>query len=149
MYICTPFSTVIALDPVTGAEKWYFDPQLKEPPHQTTQHMTCRGVTYFDGTGLQPPTTSASAQTAGTATASAAEVTTTAAGVPQNVVTGNAAPGTQNPVIERKPPGTFNPDPNCVKRLFVPTLDRRLISISATDGTICAEFGGADGTINL
>ena len=149
MYLCTPFSTVIALDPTTGVEKWRFDPQLKQPPRQTTQHMTCRGVTYFDGTGLGPQTSAASAQPAGTIAASAAEVTTAAAGVAQNVVTGNAAPGAPNPVIDREPPGSFNPDPNCMKRLFVPTSDGRLISISAADGTICAGFGGADGTINL
>ena len=29
MYICTPFATVIALDPVTGEERWRFDPQLQ------------------------------------------------------------------------------------------------------------------------
>ncbi|MGA2563674.1 MAG: membrane-bound PQQ-dependent dehydrogenase, glucose/quinate/shikimate family, partial [Steroidobacteraceae bacterium] len=49
MYVCTPFATVIALVPETGKEKWRFDPQLKQPPQRTTQHMTCRGVSYFDG----------------------------------------------------------------------------------------------------
>ncbi|WP_163269883.1 PQQ-binding-like beta-propeller repeat protein [Chelativorans alearense] len=46
LFVCTPFSTVIALDPVTGKEKWRFDPQLRQPPTQTTQHMTCRGVSF-------------------------------------------------------------------------------------------------------
>ena len=54
MYICTPFGTVIALDPVSGQERWRFDPQLQQPPTQTTQHMTCRGVSYFDATRVAP-----------------------------------------------------------------------------------------------
>ncbi len=82
-------------------------------------------------------------------TDSTRDVTTAAAGVPQNSVTGNAPAGTPNPVIDRKPPGSFNPDPSCVRRLFVPTSDGRLISISADTGKICPGFGGEDGTINL
>src|SRR5690348_15008098 len=40
LYLCTPHDIVIALDPVTGHERWRFDPQV----HVTgTQHMTCRG----------------------------------------------------------------------------------------------------------
>ena len=54
MFLCTPFSTVIALDPVTGAGKWRFDPLLRQPPKETQQHMTCRDVTHFDDTGLAP-----------------------------------------------------------------------------------------------
>ncbi|MEO6301063.1 MAG: membrane-bound PQQ-dependent dehydrogenase, glucose/quinate/shikimate family [Paracoccaceae bacterium] len=152
MYICTPFSTVIALDPVTGAEKWRFDPELKQPPRNSTQHMTCRGVTYFDGTGLSPQTTAANTapgNSAARVAASAAEVTTAAASVPQNVVTGNAVADAANPVVNREAPGAFNPDPDCVKRLFVPTSDGRLITISAANGNICPGFGGDDGTINL
>ena len=45
LYLCTPHDIVIALDPVTGHERWRFDPQV----HVTgTQHMTCRGVSYYD-----------------------------------------------------------------------------------------------------
>src|SRR5581483_11259076 len=40
-------------------------------------------------------------------------------------------------------------DPSCVKRLFAPTSDGRLISLSAATGLICPGFGGDDGTINL
>lgn len=32
MYVCTPRSEVIALDPVTGKQRWRFDPQLVELP---------------------------------------------------------------------------------------------------------------------
>jgi quinoprotein glucose dehydrogenase len=163
MYVCTPFATVIALDPVTGAEKWRFDPMLKEPDAQTTQHMTCRGVTYFDGTKSAPVST-ANADTADAATpnitsgnteasrvaASAAEVTTASAGVPQNVVTGQAKAGAPNPQVDRKSAvAAASPSAECLQRLFVPTSDGRLISISAKTGSICPGFGGDDGTINL
>ena len=176
MYICTPFSTVIALDPVTGAEKWRFDPMLKEPALQTTQHMTCRGVSYFDGTKAPqntatPPATTdpeatapadttpaapAPAAPSGSTTeadrlaASAAEVTTQAAGVPQNIVTGAAKEGDPNPEVDRKAAtAATTPTPGCEKRLFVPTSDGRLIAISAASGTICPGFGGDNGTVNL
>ena len=161
MYICTPFSTVIALVPETGKEKWRFDPQLKQPPQRTTQHMTCRGISYFDGSRHPRPANvapqaqaaqSSSTQDEKTLVAeSAAEVTTAAAGVPENIVAGNAKPGQPNPEIDRKEntvPIASIPD-SCVKRLFVPTSDGRLISISAKTGDICPGFGGEDGTINL
>ena len=50
LYLCTPHQFVIALDAETGAEKWRFDPKIKEPQANNTQHLTCRGVSYHDGT---------------------------------------------------------------------------------------------------
>lgn len=47
MYMCTPLNKVIALDPVTGKEKWRFDPQLKETPSNKAWKR-CRGVAYTD-----------------------------------------------------------------------------------------------------
>jgi quinoprotein glucose dehydrogenase len=161
MYICTPFSTVIALVPETGKEKWRFDPQLKQPPQRTTQHMTCRGISYFDGS-RHPRSASAVPQTGSLPSSStqdektrisesAAEVTTAAAGVPENIVAGIAKPGQPNPQVDRKENTTPSApvSDSCVKRLFVPTSDGRLISISAKTGNICPGFGGEDGTINL
>ena len=46
MYICTTHQILIALDPATGKEKWRFDPKLKSEP--SYQHLTCRGVSYYD-----------------------------------------------------------------------------------------------------
>ena len=179
VFICTPHSKVIALDAVTGAEKWRFDPLLKQTDRQTTQHLTCRGVAYFDGSAAPPPAVQAApaepaASVDGTPPAeaqptapqsaavpamtpqerlesSAAEVTTKAAGVPQNVVTGQAAPGAPNPTVVRLPPDPVSGpvDPTCVRRLFAPTSDGRLISISAETGQICPGFGGENGTVNL
>jgi len=45
LYLCTPHDIVIALDPVTGQTKWRFDPHINV---HGTQHMTCRGVSYYD-----------------------------------------------------------------------------------------------------
>lgn len=157
MYLCTPFATVIALDPVTGEEKWRFEPQLKQPPSMTTQHMTCRGVAYHDGSGAGAPedegepTVGARPVEGGTGRVaeSAAEVTTDAAGVVENVVTGFAEPDDPNPQVNREAPEPGEIDIECEKRLFVPTSDGRLISISAETGEICAGFGGTDGTVNL
>lgn len=160
MYVCTPFSTVIALDPVTGKEKWRFDPKLKQPPRKTTQHMTCRGVSYFDGSANPRPSVlpgvdaAVDGEQAAISGESASEVTVQAAGVPQNVVAGTARPGDPNPVVRRDVATTASApasaeSPECVKRLFVPTSDGRLIAISAGTGEICPGFGGEDGTVNL
>ena len=160
VYICTPHNLVIALDAVSGKEKWRFDPHLKQTAKQTTQHLTCRGVSYFDGAAATSTKTvdpSAIASYAAPMSedrriaASAADVTTKSAGVPQNVVTGQANKGDPNPVVDRKTSNSAASveDPTCVKRLFAPTSDGRLISISAETGKICPGFGGDDGTINL
>ncbi|ANN58731.1 glucose dehydrogenase [Mesorhizobium loti NZP2037] len=159
VFVCTPHNLVIALDAVSGKEKWRFDPHLKQTAKQTTQHLTCRGVSYFDGTSTKPaPIGQQPAVTADSTTKteeqrveeSAAEVTTGAAGVPQNVVTGQAKRGDPNPIVDHKTTSAIaNPDPTCIKRLFAPTSDGRLISISAETGKICPGFGGDDGTINL
>lgn len=154
MYVCTPRSTVIALDPTTGEELWRFVPRLRQPPTETTQHLTCRGVTYHAGS---PDRVMPEEQIAGSpeetedlAGMSADRVTTQAAGVPQNVVTGQAEPDAPNPMVPREEaPETVLLTPTCINRIFVPTSDARLISISAETGRICSGFGGPDGTVNL
>lgn len=45
LYLCTPHDIVIALDPVTGSARWRFDPKVSV---KGTQHMSCRGVSYYD-----------------------------------------------------------------------------------------------------
>jgi quinoprotein glucose dehydrogenase len=52
LYLCTPHSWVIALDAATGRERWRFDPQVNVD--LSSQHLTCRGVSYFDGTSPAP-----------------------------------------------------------------------------------------------
>lgn len=187
VYLCTPFSTVIALDPVTGEEKWRFDPQLRQPPTPTTQHMTCRGVSFHAASpedlparppGAEAPQAALNTENeapvgraAGDTVAadqigegdakpepeerslieeSVAQVTTGAAPVPQNIVTGAVQAGARVPAVEREePPQSVELSEACMNRLFVPTSDGRLISISAESGAICPGFGGRDGTVNL
>lgn len=45
MYICTPRHVAIALDPVTGQEKWRYDAKVGQS--KLRQHQTCRGLTYY------------------------------------------------------------------------------------------------------
>ncbi len=45
LYICTPHNLAIALDAVTGTEKWQFDANSGLNPNR--QHQTCRGVTWW------------------------------------------------------------------------------------------------------
>ncbi|WP_250520535.1 MULTISPECIES: glucose/quinate/shikimate family membrane-bound PQQ-dependent dehydrogenase [unclassified Caballeronia] len=46
LFFCTPHQNAIALDGATGKEKWRFDPKLKPDP--SFQHVTCRGVSYYE-----------------------------------------------------------------------------------------------------
>jgi glucose dehydrogenase len=47
MYISTPFSRVIALDPETGKELWSFDPKIDRD--MTYPLLVSRGVSWWDG----------------------------------------------------------------------------------------------------
>jgi quinoprotein glucose dehydrogenase len=46
LYYCTPFGRVFALDPETGAERWVFDPQLKNK-RRGLYPAVCRGVSLW------------------------------------------------------------------------------------------------------
>lgn len=60
MYMCTTHQWLIALDPATGKEKWRFDPKLKAD--KTYQHLTCRGVMYYDANNTSEFATSLQAK---------------------------------------------------------------------------------------
>jgi quinoprotein glucose dehydrogenase len=45
LYLTTPYSRVIALDPATGAERWTFDPQV--PLERRYSEQTSRGVSAW------------------------------------------------------------------------------------------------------
>ena len=66
LYVCTPHSQVIALDPDTGKEIWRFDPKITTQGAESFKgwaHMTCRGVSYHDDAAYaseQSPTGTAS-----------------------------------------------------------------------------------------
>jgi quinoprotein glucose dehydrogenase len=89
LYLTTPYSRVIALDPATGAERWTFDPQVKLD--RGYSEVTSRGVAAWPG-----------------------------------------------PDDKRK----------VARRIFVGTLDARLIALDAATGKACADFGG-NGQIDL
>jgi len=46
LMVCDPFSRVLALDPVTGEERWVFDPQIDKTPY--AGRFKCRGVEYWE-----------------------------------------------------------------------------------------------------
>ncbi|MDO5757837.1 MAG: membrane-bound PQQ-dependent dehydrogenase, glucose/quinate/shikimate family [Rhodobacterales bacterium] len=154
MYLCTPKSEVIALDPVTGEERWRFAPVLEGLTPILAHYTTCRGLAYHDATGLgwevsgdAPPTKE---EAAALIAASSASVTIKAAGVSQNIVAGTADEGDPNPEVDDDAP--LEPSPiraDCLRRIFLPTRDARMIALSAETGTICPGFGGDDGTVNL
>lgn len=70
LYVCTPHSKVIALDPDSGKEIWRYDPKLSTQNADNFKgwaHMTCRGVAYHDDAAYaeasaeQSPSTDAAA----------------------------------------------------------------------------------------
>lgn len=52
LYVCTPHNLAISLDAATGKELWRYDAAPGFNPSR--QHQTCRGVTYWRDTKLQP-----------------------------------------------------------------------------------------------
>lgn len=153
MFVCTPRSEVIALDPVTGKERWRFDPELVDLPLALARYTTCRGVSYHDDGAAAAPTDLPEAdnsQARQLIAASRAMATTLAAGVSHNIVAGTAVAGDPNPVVLGTQTVAATPmRRDCHRRVFVATRDARLIALSAETGVICPGFGGPDGTVNL
>lgn len=52
LYLCTPKSIMIALDPATGLQKWRFDPKV--PDKAIPYTAACRGVSYYAVPGADP-----------------------------------------------------------------------------------------------
>ncbi|MGI9308428.1 MAG: pyrroloquinoline quinone-dependent dehydrogenase, partial [Gammaproteobacteria bacterium] len=48
LVLCTPFNRVIALNPVTGEERWVFDPEIDLTPY--AGRFNCRGLTQWTDT---------------------------------------------------------------------------------------------------
>jgi quinoprotein glucose dehydrogenase len=137
LYLCTAHSVAIALDPVTGTERWRFDPQGGYEDDR--QHQTCRGLAYFsvgDGPVANP-------------VAPAAPATPPATALPD----AETLPAEGETATPATPPAT-DPAPTaaavatCPQRVFLPTSDARLIALDAETGEPCPDFGEA-GTVNL
>jgi quinoprotein glucose dehydrogenase len=121
LFLCTPHQDVVALDATTGQQIWRYEPKVRGD--LALQHLTCRGLSYYPGSGV---------------TASAAP----APSAPQN-------PQSQ-PVADLPIAATDSPTvPDCAAKLFMPTSDGRLIAINPENGAVCASFGGGTGQINL
>jgi quinoprotein glucose dehydrogenase len=91
MYLSTPLGRVFALDPVTGVQRWVFDPQIDRSIQ--FGDFANRGVAIW--------------------------------------LDNDAAAGSR-----------------CSLRIFVATIDTRLIALDAATGAPCADFG-TGGTVNL
>lgn len=52
LYLCTPHQSVIALDATTGKEVWRYDLQIRN--ELALQHLTCRGLSYYDPAKAAP-----------------------------------------------------------------------------------------------
>ncbi|WP_454883283.1 outer membrane protein assembly factor BamB family protein [Sphingomonas oryzagri] len=52
VYLCTPHRDVVALDPVTGKQRWRFHPQ-NDTSHNI--YLACRGVAYYRSTQAADP----------------------------------------------------------------------------------------------
>jgi quinoprotein glucose dehydrogenase len=48
LVLCDPFSKIIALDPVSGAERWTYDPQIDKTPY--AGRFKCKGAAYWHDT---------------------------------------------------------------------------------------------------
>ena len=124
LFFCTPHQNVIALDATTGAEIWRYDPKIRG--ELALQHLTCRGLSYHEGTAE-----AAAAAPEGTAPAATA-------------VTGGSSV-LDLPVASA---GAATSD-NCPTQLFMPTADGRLIALNPENGAVCVSFGSGTGQINL
>src|SRR3546814_17624297 len=45
LYVCTPKNIILALDPVTGRQRWRFDPKVSD--EAIPSNAACRGVSYY------------------------------------------------------------------------------------------------------
>src|SRR5690606_14952957 len=130
---------LIALDPVTGDERWRFDPEV--PDQAIPYTAACRGVAYYDGR-LAPASTPVPADT-GVSTLPEAGDT---AAAPQDPMTADAAAATaeaaEQPGVSTRQPGAPLADSApCATRIIEGTLDARLVAVDARTGKPCADFG--------
>jgi hypothetical protein len=51
-YFCTPHRDIVALDAVTGKQRWRFHPQNDTKPNI---YLACRGVAYFQAANANAP----------------------------------------------------------------------------------------------
>lgn len=176
LFLCTPHQSVIALDAVSGQEIWRFDPQIRG--ELALQHLTCRGLSYQassverTATPVEVDTVLAS-QTPAPVPAAGSQITRgleggepspTYDGSPDASIDGPAdAPSAPVPPASTVTGTSVQPVPDlpvasaqgtplatCANgRLFMPTADGRVIALDPETGSVCSDFGGGDGQIDL
>ncbi|NYT46263.1 PQQ-binding-like beta-propeller repeat protein [Alcaligenaceae bacterium] len=209
LYLCTPHQSVIALDATTGEQVWRYDPQIKG--ELALQHLTCRGLSYYDPSKVAAVPAVAAAAAAATAGQGATSQPDAASAEPSAAVDPAApdgaqpaeAPTAETPSVEAPEAATgldvdgsregsdnenvgregdngtgdtgaqtptdqagaaattleeldlpiaaedSSTTAQCDAKLFMPTADGRIIALNPDDGTVCANFGGGTGQINL
>lgn len=116
LYVCTPKSLVIALDPTTGREKWRFDPGVDDKAIPYT--AACRGVSYYAPPGAAPGPACATRIVDGTLDARIFEI---------DAQTGRPCPGFgQNGEVDIKA-GMGQVTPGMVSITSAPTIVRGVI----------------------
>lgn len=118
LYLCTPHQHVIALDATTGEKLWEYDPKIRDG--LALQHLTCRGLSYDDGTAEAKRSDAARGDVR---TSSKVDLPVAAR---------------EGPSVER-----------CPRKLFMPTADGRIIAIDPDTGSVCSSFGNGSGQIDL
>ncbi|TEA77311.1 glucose/quinate/shikimate family membrane-bound PQQ-dependent dehydrogenase [Allopusillimonas ginsengisoli] len=128
LYLCTPHQSVIALDATTGKEIWRYNTKIQG--ELALQHLTCRGLSYFEGAPrFVEPGYSDQSGTGGDA-----------------MTPLQPAPASKGqPIAAQNGPVSTE----CRSMLFMPTADGRIIALNPDDGAICKDFGGGTGQINL
>jgi quinoprotein glucose dehydrogenase len=80
LFLCTPHSIVIALDPASGKQIWRYHARIQSPVgFKNWAHMTCRGVSYHDDGLYRAPLAAAAAASSAAGAASASEASDTSA----------------------------------------------------------------------
>jgi quinoprotein glucose dehydrogenase len=134
LFLCTPHQSVIALDADSGQEIWRYNPRIQS--ELALQHLTCRGLSYYEGSSNAPA-------------APAAEAAPGTQPAPPAGAQVRAAPEQSAPPLRL--PAAANGArtvADCPRRLFMPTADGRLIALDPETGGVCTQFGEG-GQVNL
>nr|WP_243444084.1 hypothetical protein [Asaia prunellae] len=135
LYLCTPLNKVIALDPVTGHERWRFDPHM-QVTRGNKGWKRCRGVSYADLTTMSLLAPDAKAFGPEEAAAPVGGEATDPAAPP---VSTSGLPAAPEPITAETP---------CARRIVSTTNDARLFELDASTGALCQDFGD-HGMVNL
>lgn len=129
LFVCTAYSKVIALNVDDGKKLWSYDSNSSAPNWQR-----CRGLGYYENSKAS------SAPAAQPAAVPVSQPATPA------VASEAAVPPSDAPQTITATGGTVSN--TCERRLFLPTIDGRLIALNADNGKPCADFGD-NGVVDL